>query len=109
MIVLMWIVIPAVATMAAIHIWRWLHSVSVNRAQTITEMSKQHSVVIRDFAGGETHLRQEAISIHRHYIPHLGVRGTPEMRFMAEIDNPCPDLGLRSQYRRELVGEPAWN
>jgi len=78
-------------------------------AEPITEMTQKDVAVIREFAKGETYLRQEAIDIHRRYIPHLGVRGTAEMRFMAEIDSQSPDLGLRSQYRRELIGEPAWN
>lgn len=31
-------------------------------------------------------------------------RGTKHMRFMAEVDNPCPDPLLRARYRAELLG-----
>ena len=59
--------------------------------------------VIQRFASGDYSLREEAIEIHRKYIPTLGVRGTPEQDFMAEIDHPAPDLRLREFYRNQLL------
>ena len=66
------------------------------------DMTYEEKMTIRRFARGRGELRDAAVSIHRRYIATLGVRGTPEQRFMAEIDNPCPDLTLRSQYRQVL-------
>lgn len=70
-------------------------------------MQSQHREVIVQFAHGDQSLRDRAIAIHRTYIPILGVRGTPEMCFMAEVDNPAPDVGLRVQYREILVRREA--
>ncbi len=67
-------------------------------------MSPEDRDIIRRYAAGESGLRQEAIAAHRRAIPTDGVRGTPEQDFMAEIDNPAPDLLLRSQYRMKLLG-----
>ena len=60
--------------------------------------------VIHAFAAGDTSLREAALGIHHAAIPTLGVRGTPEQRFMAEVDCPVPDLALREIYRAALVG-----
>lgn len=70
-------------------------------------MPPEDAEVIRLFAAGHIHLRSEAIIIHRRYIATLGVRGSAEMRFMAEVDTPCPDLGLRARYRRDLLVKEA--
>ena len=66
-------------------------------------MTDREKLIIRQFAGGWEHLKDEAIYIHRKYILTLGVRGTPEQQFMAEIDHPCPDLTLRAAYRAKLL------
>lgn len=66
-------------------------------------MTDAERQIILAFAKGDTSKREEAIAIHRRYIPTLGVRGTPEQRFMAEVDNACPDVALRGQYRADLV------
>lgn len=73
--------------------------------------------VIREYAIGNPLVRAEAIRIYRHYIPLLGAQGCRdgepfrpempgalEMRFMAEVDNPTPDLGLRAVYRAAVIG-----
>lgn len=60
--------------------------------------------VIRSYAAGNRGLFDQAVAIHRKYIPILGTRGSPEQRFMAEVDHPQPDLGLKAQYRAELLG-----
>lgn len=62
----------------------------------ITEDEKE---IIQHFAMGEIHLRKDAIEIHRRNLPD---NQTPEMLFMSEIDNPCPDLILRARYRDEI-------
>jgi hypothetical protein len=64
-----------------------------------SEMSEQEKNVIKLFAIGAQPLRQSAINIHRKYLHNLN---TPEQLFMREVDNPCPDLNLRAQYRRLL-------
>lgn len=74
-----------------------------NNTPKIAEMTEREKEIIRSFANGSDVLRSSAIEIHRYYIPTLGVRGTDEQRFMAEIDNPCPDFGLRAQYRKVLL------
>jgi len=65
-------------------------------------MTEAEKKTIMQFAQGDKSLRDEAIRIHRKHISTLGVRGTPEQRFMAEVDNPCPDYVLRSAYRKSL-------
>ena len=66
-------------------------------------MTEEEKKVIKRFAAGDVALRNEAIRIHRQYISILGVRGTPEMRFMAETDTSCPDFNLRGIYRKALL------
>jgi hypothetical protein len=67
-------------------------------------MTREDATVIRSFALGDRSLRERAISIHRHYIPSIGVRGTVEQDFMAEVDTPAPDYRLRHRYRQTLLG-----
>jgi len=67
-------------------------------------MTENEFQVIKAFSEGAGRLRDYAIQIHRAQIKRSGQpRSSPAMRFMAEIDNPCPDLGLREMYRQELV------
>jgi hypothetical protein len=73
------------------------------------QISQQEKDLILKFAGGDKSLKDKAIQIHRKYISILGVRGTIEMRYLAEIDNPCPDILLRDIYRKELLKEPYTN
>ena len=66
-------------------------------------MTANEKDLIKRFALGDKSLRDAAIAIHRKELQETGkVRGTPEMDFMAEIDNPCPDLMLRAMYRKKL-------
>ena len=67
------------------------------------QMAEADAAVILAFARGDLSLRDAAIAIHRASIPALGVRGTREQRFMAEVDNPSSDAGLRMRYRLELL------
>ncbi len=66
--------------------------------------------LIRRFAAGDDSLRQQAVSIFRAACKAESrksdpdVRRTPAMRFMAEVDNPCPCYTLRAMYRAALVG-----
>ncbi len=66
-------------------------------------MTQEEKAIIKRFASGETFLVEQAIAIHRKYIEKLGVRGTLEMAFMAEVDHPYPDFALRSTYRQRLI------
>lgn len=73
-------------------------------APAIMDMTPEEKDIIHRFAAGHDSLRGEAIRIHRHYIPTLGVHGMhPEQNFMSEVDNPCPDLRLLAQYREVLL------
>lgn len=80
---------------------------SSTQVAVTVQMTPADAAVIRAFAAGDKSLRDRAITIHRAWMPKIGARGTPEQDFMAEIDNPCPDLILRSQYRAKLLGKPA--
>jgi hypothetical protein len=60
--------------------------------------------VIRVFALGNTKLRESAIRIGRKYI-HLAFQHPncfPELQFMREVDNPCPDLAMRAHWRQKI-------
>lgn len=62
--------------------------------------TEQELNVIRVFAGGNTELMESAVRIGRKY-SHL--KELPEILFMREVDNVCPDLALRNQYRKEIL------
>ena len=72
-------------------------------------MTESQKKIIRMFAAGEHSLRESAVSIYRmHLSPYkdweTSYRSIPEMQFMSEIDNPCPDLLLRNHYRKIILG-----
>lgn len=73
------------------------------KAPEVVDMTPSEKLIIFYFAASDDSLYKLAIDIHRKYIPHLGVRGTPEQDFMAEVDNPVPDLRLREHYREVLL------
>lgn len=54
-------------------------------------------------------LREAAIAAHRRNIERVGVRGNIYQMFMAEVDNPVPDLALRNTYRATLLLDYATN
>lgn len=67
-------------------------------------MTKEERQTIIDFAKGQAALRKEATRIFLKYLGlPLAYKDTPEMLFMSEVVNPCPDLALRATYRKELV------
>ena len=68
-------------------------------------MNAQDTDIIRRFAAGDQTLREQAIAIHHRAIREDGVRGTPEQGFMAEVDNPVPDLALRNRCRERLLAQ----
>lgn len=69
----------------------------------IAQMAPEDRAVIVAYAEGDKTKKADAIAIHRKWIDVIGVRGTPEQDFMAEVDHPCPDLALRSHYRAVLL------
>ena len=79
--------------------WFWA---DVRQNTEVVDMTISEKNIITRFAAGHNILRDEAIDIHRKYIPIIGVRGSPEQDFMAEVDNPCPDAGLKEHYRTIL-------
>lgn len=59
---------------------------------------------IQDCARRVSGATERAIAIHRTYLRTHGVRhGDPYFDFMSEVDNPCPDIGLRSVYRAAVL------
>lgn len=66
-------------------------------------MTPEEKALICQFAKGDKSLREKAVKIYRSYLVKTG-RCTDEMRFMSEVDSPCPDLSLRSIYRKRLIG-----
>lgn len=70
-------------------------------------MERADMIAIEKFATG--HLADErpallkaAIEAHRKYIAVPATEWNAHMNFMSEVDNPCPDYGLRARYRKEL-------
>lgn len=60
--------------------------------------------LIEAYALGNNEFRDAAIDAHRRECRATNqARGTPHMDFMSEVDNPCPDLGLRARYRSALL------
>lgn len=67
-------------------------------------MTSEDKDLIRCFAAGGDSLRQQAVNIHRRELKEtLRVRDTPEIDFMAEVDNICPDYAFRSMYRKKIA------
>lgn len=66
-------------------------------------MAAEDIEVIRAFANGNEGLRAQAIAVHNRNIQTVGIRGNVYMRFMAEIDTPCPDLALRNELRHKAA------
>ena len=66
--------------------------------------TESDKVIIRRFAAGEKDLRACSIAIfHNALDPNSEWRSVPELLFMSEVDNVCPDLGLRASYRRQIL------
>lgn len=70
-------------------------------------MTKEERQIIIDFAKGDVQFTREAGLIYLKYLGLPAYKGNTEMLFMSEVMSPCPDLALRSKYRRELVNAKA--
>ena len=68
-------------------------------------MPPEDAEIIRAFAIGDESLRSQAILAHNRNIKTVGIRGNLLMRFMAEVDTPCPDLALRNDLRHKIRAE----
>ena len=69
-------------------------------------MTPEDKHIIYMFAvyGHFENLQTAAIEIYHKYLPHKAAYGSHlEMDFMSEVDSPCPDLLLRSAYRKALI------
>jgi hypothetical protein len=73
----------------------------------LAAITAKEAKVLRGQPEGTPNLHTEAVEVYRRYVPTLGFRGTPEMCFMSEVDNPCPDLALRASYRKALLAQGA--
>jgi len=67
------------------------------------DLSEEEKAAIVAFAAGDNSRRDDAIAAYRRIITVAGARGDAFRDFMAEVDNPSPDLALRSAYRRRLL------
>jgi len=49
--------------------------------------------------------RQRIVDLHRAMLKKdpRSCRNSSYMSFLAEVDNPCPDLILRDRYRKEVI------
>lgn len=80
-------------------------------------MTGEECKKIRQYAKGEAS-EEEALSIFNVELKRIcllssfeerhSTMNTPEMQFMREVDNPCPDLALREKYRSKLVEMSDW-
>lgn len=73
-------------------------------------LSLYEQSVISRFALKEQFFRDEAISIYHDLLDRLSKEDLDSnvyVRFMSEMDNPCPDYGLRAMYREQIV--KIWN
>lgn len=69
----------------------------------MTTLTSLERATIRAFADGETTRRDEAVAAYRRVAQGGGLNTCAAMRFMSEVLNPVPDLGLRARYRQELL------
>jgi hypothetical protein len=73
-------------------------------SKTVDVFSNADKRYIRDCARRVAGATEKAIAVHRAYLRTHGVRrGDPYFDFMSEVDNPCPDLLLRSRYREAVL------
>lgn len=78
-------------------------------------MTDDDKAIIRRYAAGNDLLRDRAIQIYRSELTSRIVRSLSEslpeeddyMLFMAEVDNACPDYGLRAMYRKRILCDNA--
>lgn len=66
--------------------------------------TKEELAAIGDLARGMTGTLGHAIAAYRRVLKTHGTRRRdPHFNFMSEVDNPCPDLGLRAHYRSAVL------
>lgn len=76
------------------------------------DFSERDKAVIRDFADGNQHRREEAVAIFHWALRECREskkplpRGNVYFEFMSEAVSPCPDYLLRRKYRAEILGKP---
>ena len=69
-------------------------------------MTADEKRIIMSFAQGQRVLRDEAVAIYGKHVRDWVTGGRPRcpyMGFMSEVDNLCPDLGIRAHYRAALI------
>lgn len=66
-------------------------------------MNSYEKSVIVQLALGNKSVREEAIAIYRKELDMGTSKDIPEMGFMREVDNVCPDLALRAKYRKQVL------
>ncbi len=56
-------------------------------------------LLVRDYAIAAHHAMLDRVRKENTPLPY----DDPHFEFMREVDNPCPDLGLRAKYRRKII------
>lgn len=75
---------------------------------TSSPFSPEEHALLCAFARGETHLRNEAITVYDRALRQGAFQAFAHcaaVRFMSEVVAPVPDLMLRARYRQELLAE----
>lgn len=70
-------------------------------------LTEQEKKVVRRLAGGDNDARHEAEPIYyAHVKAHVeSGRKSPEMNFLSEMFNVCPDYMLKSIYRKQVLAQ----
>ncbi len=80
------------------------------KTSDMVKLTDAEKAVVRRLAEGDKAARDDAEAIYmRNVAAHVhGGRKSAEMNFLSETFNVCPDLMLRSKYRKQvLAAQPA--
>lgn len=77
---------------------------SIDISERVEIFSKEEKQWIQSVAAGQSVFLRQAVAAHRRAMLIYGILPLdPYQRFMREVDNPCPDIGLRAYYREALL------
>ena len=68
---------------------------------------QEKDLIFQYIQNPDTKLKIQLIHLHRQKLREdpKNCRSNCYMSYLAELDNPCPDLTLRSSYRRQILWE----
>jgi hypothetical protein len=67
-------------------------------------LSPDEKFAVRLYASGERINRAEMERIYYEHIRELDPAACRELKFLAELFSPCPDLAYKSLLRRRIIG-----